>query len=478
VAGTLLSGKDYDNKPLFRNKAFWAGFLAVFCIHLMNGYHGWNDQFPLHMPLQYSFPQVATRWPILSKAEWGGNFYTPMLNFTAMAFAFFLASDIGLSLGISQMIYVPLSAILVTYGVDTKSAYMQGGLSAFQRFGGFMAFAVIMLYVGRRYYADLLKRTFLFVRQEGVSASEAVAARVFFVVVFAMIAMLCLLGLNLPMSIMLIVMVLVTYLTVARISAETGLFFIQPRWQPMGVLLGLFGYFAMGPVAIIIVGLTCIVLCFDPSQALMPYLTNALRVCDRLGAKIGRVSFAAGGTYVLCLVIAVTVTLWANYNWPLYEWAFFTRITPKASFDEASTAITNLTTTDKLEESLHLTDLQRLANVDPKPIFLWGAGVGFGLVLLLSALRLRFTWWPLHPVFLLVWGTWPMVRLSHSFFLGWLIKVIVTRLGGGSAYQAAKPLMVGVIAGDLLGAGIWEVVGAIYYAIYNVTGSSYWVFPH
>jgi hypothetical protein len=177
-------------------------------------------------------------------------------------------------------------------------------------------------------------------------------------------------------------------------------------------------------------------------------------------------------------VVAVTAVLWANYNWALSEHGFFTKSIPKASFQEASTAITSLVNSDQLKESLDLTGLQRLTSIDPKPVFLWGAGAGFALVLLLSAARLRFTWWPIHPVFLLVWGTWPMVRLSQSFFLGWLIKVIVTRLGGGSAYQSTKPLMVGVIAADLLGAGFWVLVGAIYFAIKGVTGASYWVFPH
>jgi len=301
---------------------------------------------------------------------------------------------------------------------------------------------------------------------------------VLFVAICAMIAILTFLGLGLPMSIMLVLMVLVIYVTVARISAETGLFFIQPRWQPLGALLGLLGYFAMGPSAIIIVGLACIVLCFDPSQALMPYLTNALHVCDRLGAKVGRVSLTAVATYVICLIVAVTATLWANYNWSLSEHGFFTKSIPQSSFNEATNAIISLENSGKLDESVGLTSLQRLTNLDPDPIFLWGAGVGFALVLLLSAARLRFTWWPIHPVFLLVWGTWPMVRLSHSFFLGWLIKVIVTRLGGGSAYQATKPIMIGVIAADLLGAGFWLVVGALYYAATGVTGASYWVFPH
>jgi len=477
VATSLLSGRTADNKPLFRNRVFWTGFIIVFAIHLMNGYYNWNSN-SIRIPLQYSFDQILTKWPALNKAEWGPDLTRPLINFTAIAFSFFLASDIGLSLGISQLAYAPLSAILITAGINIRSDYMSGGLSAYQRFGSFMAFALMLLYVGRKYYWHLLLRAFTFTKQEGVAGYEAWAARILFLVVIAMVVIISTLGLSPVMAVMVVGMVLVIYLTVSRISAETGLFFIQPRWQPLGVMLGLFGSFALGPEAIIIVGLICIVLCFDPSQSLMPYFTNALRACDRLGVKMGRIGWTTVATYALCLALAVTVVLWASYNWPLMKWRFFTESIPKASFQAADKAVTQLENSGQLQQSLGLTGWQRLLRIDPDSSFLWGAGAGLVAVLVLSSLRLRFTWWPLHPVFLLVWGTWPMVRLSPSFFIGWFIKSLVTRLGGNAAYQASKPLMIGVIAGDLLGAGIWMLYGAIYYAKFNQTPSSYWVFPH
>lgn len=477
VASSLISGRTVDQRPLFRNRAFWLGFAVVFSIHLINGYYRWNSS-SIQIPLSFDFGQILQKWPILQKAEWSGNLVRPMINFTAVAFSFFLASDIALSLGISQLIYVPLSALMVTVGMDIKSDYMAGGLSAFQRFGGFMAFALILLYIGRNYYRHLFVRAFTFKRTEGVSSYEAWALRILTIATLGMMFIIWRLGLNIPMTIMLVGMVLITYLTVARISAETGLFFIQPRWQSLGVLLGLFGYLAFGPEAIVIVGLTCVVLSFDPSQSLMPYFINGLRTCDWLKVKPGRVGIGVGVVFVISLLVGVTAVLWANYNWPLTQHNFFTKYVPQSTFQTADKAVTALENSGHLKESLGLSGWERLVNMDPKPQFLWAAGVGFGMVLLLSVLRLRFTWWPIHPVFLLVWGTWPMARLSQSFFLGWLIKVIITRLGGGSAYRATKPLMIGVIAGDLLGAGIWELYGWIYYGFRHIPPASYWVFPH
>jgi hypothetical protein len=91
--------------------------------------------------------------------------------------------------------------------------------------------------------------------------------------------------------------------------------------------------------------------------------------------------------------------------------------------------------------------------------------LGLALVLAFSMMRLRFRWWPLHPIFLLVWGTWTSGLFCFSFLLGWVIKQAVTLIGGGSAYHRTKPLMIGVIAGNLLADLIRMMVSTVYYLI-------------
>jgi hypothetical protein len=96
----------------------------------------------------------------------------------------------------------------------------------------------------------------------------------------------------------------------------------------------------------------------------------------------------------------------------------------------------------------------------PSRPFIYASTAGFGLVMLLSVLRLRLTWWPLHPALMVFWGTWPLAYLGVSFLLGWLIKVAVTGLGGGQTYHRVKAMMIGIIAGDLLGELLLSVVTA------------------
>ena len=60
-----------------------------------------------------------------------------------------------------------------------------------------------------------------------------------------------------------------------------------------------------------------------------------------------------------------------------------------------------------------------------------------------------------------------MPSLAGSFFIGWVIKKLVIKYGGNSVYAKAKPFMIGLIAGEILGAILPSVVAAIYYFATN-----------
>ena len=114
-------------------------------------------------------------------------------------------------------------------------------------------------------------------------------------------------------------------------------------------------------------------------------------------------------------------------------------------------------------EALH--GWARFANLSPSPTMMATVAAGFVLVLLFSVARLRWTKWPLHPVLFLVWFTEPGMALAASFLLGWFVKVLVTKYGGGTIYRTLKPVMIGLIAGEMTAGVISMIAGAIYYFV-------------
>ena len=76
----------------------------------------------------------------------------------------------------------------------------------------------------------------------------------------------------------------------------------------------------------------------------------------------------------------------------------------------------------------------------------------------LGAMRLRFWWWPFHPIGYIAANCWGMHWNYMPFFIGWLVKSLVIRYGGLRLYRATVPLAIGLIVGDLLNQGIWSII--------------------
>ena len=475
LAGSLLAGGGGE-EHLLRRRAFWIGLGAVLCLHLVNGLHVWWPD-GIEIPMTLDLRAIRQRYPAIGRAPWGPQLLTPTIYPTVIAFSFFVASDISLSFGLAQPVVVALAMILTVHGVDISSDYISGGPTAWQRFGSYLAFAGIVLYVGRRHYGAVLSRGLGGGARGEVLGYEAWACRIFLLAAALIAAKFILLGLDWPLAVLTVLLMILTFLMVARISAETGLFFIQPRWQPFAVLLGLLGGYAMGPKAMMIAAFLCAVISLDPSQSVQPYFINGLRICDRFEIRPARAAGLSLGAYGLGLAGAVVLVLWSNYDRgvPVDAWGY--RRTPSSVFDAVTPQVDTLALSGELDESRGLSSVQRIARMAPSDRFLWSVGIGIVLVLVFGALRLRLPWWPLHPVMFLVWATWPALAFSFSFLLGWMVKQLVARLGGSRMHHAAKPLMIGIIAGELLGGAVFMVAGAVYHAVTGLQPEKYMIFP-
>jgi hypothetical protein len=87
----------------------------------------------------------------------------------------------------------------------------------------------------------------------------------------------------------------------------------------------------------------------------------------------------------------------------------------------------------------------------------------FGAVLVLATgfLRLRFPRFPLHPLPLVLIGSWLMSRYWSSFLVGWAIKKVILKIGGSRLFEKARPFFTGVIVGQAFVCLLWVVVNII-----------------
>jgi hypothetical protein len=90
--------------------------------------------------------------------------------------------------------------------------------------------------------------------------------------------------------------------------------------------------------------------------------------------------------------------------------------------------------------------------------------VGFGafFTLFLSFMRLRFLWWPFHPLGYAVGFSRRTVDwMWFSIFLGWAVKAILLRMGGMPMYRRALPLMLGFILGEFSMGVLFGFLGVV-----------------
>jgi hypothetical protein len=239
----------------------------------------------------------------------------------------------------------------------------------------------------------------------------------------------------------------------------------------------------MGPEGIVISALFCGALCIDQSQALMPYLINGLKICEKEKITPAKTANATFVMYVMGVLLAVFIVIVASYHFGTptgYNWSY-QRI-PTMAFRAAEPDVLRLQALKQLEESRNLTPLQRITNIHPKDGlkfggFIWAAGLGFVFVIVFAVLRLRVPWWPLHPCMFLIWATYPLSVMSNSFLMGWMIKKSAVKFGGNRVVQKLKPLAVGTIAGEIFGALVFMVVGLIYFWATGKKPITYRYFP-
>ncbi|MEL7238896.1 MAG: DUF6784 domain-containing protein, partial [Planctomycetota bacterium] len=84
--------------------------------------------------------------------------------------------------------------------------------------------------------------------------------------------------------------------------------------------------------------------------------------------------------------------------------------------------------------------------------------VGAGVTSALSFLRLRFEWWPIHPVGYLLLYSYALDKMWFSLMLGWFAKALTVRFGGPPLMRAAKPFFIGIIVGEAVAAAVWLLV--------------------
>ncbi len=458
---------------IFYSPLMWIAAGTVLFIHCYGMINTW---FPEALPpLQFKgrFNFLWAFFPILNRtgAFWLVDFH---LMFSVIGLAYFLGREVGITLGLSQVL---LLVFAIQYYLNTGSVVSSSHIEM-SRAGAYIAYGIIILITGRHYYLALLKRAFG--KQSELAGEESVwIVRVFLLCnALLLVYLITVFQMDALLACLLILTLLVVAMVFARLVCEVGGPYIQGQWSIGNLLVAALGPTAIGPASLMAILYVCQSLSVSGNNALMPFVSNGLQIADKGRFQKKRLFTA--------LLLCVVVTVCAG---SLYKIAYFYQQGAQTKYGDASgfAAVKNTFTPavramEKVDEFGQMEVATTSSGISKIPLIApdWSASkwILFGAagVLVFFLMRIRFTWFPFHPILFLVWDTFPMQIFYWSFFIGWCCKEMVIRFGGGNIYQKAKPFFIGLIIGDILAFGLSALTSITYFLATGADPEVYRVF--
>ncbi len=448
---------------LFRSRLFWIAFAAVMFIHLFNGLHKYNVLWP-EIPVRFNLGSLMSDPPL---SYLHGGMKENAMFFVIIGITYFVQTKIAFSLWFFYCMY---NVVLVFYG--SMQTEFRVGMQRDQLYGAIIPFALSMVWVGRQHWAIVLRQMVGRGGEDdprGRYLPYSLAGWGLVACLLIAVGWLWVAGATLIGAIVLILSLMTLFMVLARVVAETGLAFVQiplgmtSTWIYTGELTGI----RTGMGTHYFNNVFNNLFTHDTREALSPFATTALRVADSaayehetrwrraipfticLGLAL-LVGFCVSGVSMLHVQYAHAVTMDKEQIGPINPWGV-----------EASV---RSITMEGTRAFLPPNSGPRESYNRPTHVVL-----GAGVTTVLSILRLRLAWWPLHPVGFLLAYSYPMANIWFSVFIGWLAKVLIVRFGGGEMFMRARPLFIGLIMGEAGAAAMWMVVSLVL----NAMGMSY-----
>lgn len=447
----LTEGTDEKKvAPILRDGALWIGVGIAVVARSMSS-------LKLYFPDVPDFPLSLNTGPLLTEAPWNqmGPFPVTIVPM-AVGITFLLASEVALSFWFFFLLHKLEMVLAYSVGFPPSTlpdpAWTRGWAEAFisfQNIGAYFGFACILLYTGRHHYGYILRRA---VGKAPARAGEAAEALPYPLAFWGMVASSLVLvgwaaaaGMRPEIALIFWLTYIVMALGLSRAVVEGGLLYVNHGWSPLGPLAALTGGSGpghwMGPATIVPGSILQGALVVDMKSFLLPSFLHAFKLAHERRMAMRPLL----GLIMAAIAVAYGLSVWSNVRLgyvhnglEMHPW--FARQGPQ-------------------DAAINAASLMRGTDVNPWLNWFW-FGVGAASVTLLTVLRSLYSWFPLHPLGLIMWSPFVMQNLWFSIFLGWLCKALLMRFGGIPAYQRALPAFLGLALGDVSMMLFWAAIDA------------------
>jgi len=429
---------------LAAGRVFWIGLAAsatFVSLDSLQSYFPAVPAIPIVMPLTSDEPrgifEGVTRVML---------YLSPSLT----ALLYLVPKDISFSCWFFWLLHQGITIAANLMGISAQSGSSRQSLlpSAYQGIGTVYALLLWVLWVGRRHLLAVLKSVL------GIGVDDC--ARLYrwallgLIVSLAWMVYLCRLsGCRASFALLLLGLIVGYYLVWARLRAETGLGVVTFPTEITSVITDPAGSAWLRPAEIVTLFTMRWATWVTPDATVAVctgHALEALKIADSARLRASRLLPALIGAFVLSLTVGATILVRGLYHYGFFgTFAGAANYWPSLQMREDGATVNQLLTSP--QEALHST----------VPALLFGAVAAITL----ASLRLRFWWWPFHPIGFLVANAPDMGWDLFPFLIAWACKALVIRFGGLRLYRNTVPLAVGLIVGDLVSGTFWAAVGIV-----------------
>lgn len=446
IAQEPIAGQPGRAGRLPRLWTFWVGVSVAFVLTFVSEL---STRVP-SLPAVNLGPVAIVQWQKVGIAAGLGE-----LNITLwpwlIGLAYLLPKDLSFSCWFFYLVRLGLHVIAIAAGATPQppEEWSDSSFPApyYQATGAFIALGVWVLWMARNHLARAVRIAFS--RQSGrADAQEPIPYR--WALAGLLVSWLGMLyfcsraGCRLSFAVCLIAGILGYYVMMARLRAETALApSVNDLYSTMTTPLG---SGLLRPREIITL-ITMRWATYHGGFACFPGCTAAalenLKISDSAGISRRRLAGAVAAGFALALVVGIPTVLTG-----IYHYGYFGTAAGRAPDWPSHQSRTD---GDMIAQFI-------MNPAPPNAGALLALVAGAAVALLLGTFRLRFWWWPFHPVGYIMGMEYFMHWYVVPFFAMWATKLLVIRYGGLRLYQKTLPVAVGLMAGNMLNTGIWSAL--------------------
>lgn len=426
-----------ENTPFFRNRLLWAGAAIAIGIDIIQGLHVMYPSVPGIPIKEINLMQYITTYPWTAIGYCPVSFYPfgiglgtllPLdLSFSAWFFFIFWKAEvvIAAALGWNQIPQFPY--------VNEQS------------FGAYMGICFFALWTSRHHLKDVIAHV-AHGKGEMDDSGEPISYRAagigFIIGMLLLMAFAYAIGMSWWLVLAFFAIYIAMSIGITRMRAELG----PPAHDlhmggPDSILPALIGPGKLGAPNLVALSL---MFWFNRAYRAhpMPFQLEGYKMAERASMHYRRLFFAM----MAAVIVGTIAAFWAQLH------VYYTLGAASKMAPPTVPLIFG-------GEPFNRLDTWLKGSYAPTDNTVWAVLVGLAFTLILNALRMRFVWFPFHPVGFAISSSWSMHQLWVCMLIAWLVKLLLLRYGGLRLYRSAVPFFLGLVLGECVMGSLWTIIG-------------------